>query len=101
MTICGWSCRGGHAASYGHVANVALEDFLALAVAGVASGVGNGVILGVAQVFSHLRLQSTLHQFLGEKLEHAVLTNEASGFLNSASSLAISLFVTGIYLHFH
>ncbi len=61
---------------YRQLAKVALEGFAALAVAGVARRVGNALILGVAQVFSHLGLKGSLHQFLGEQLEQAVLTDE-------------------------
>jgi hypothetical protein len=61
---------------YEQFTKVAFEGLLALAVTGVVSRGGNGVVLGVAQVFGHLRLQGAFHQFLGEQLEQAVLTDK-------------------------
>ena len=77
---------------YRQLAKVALESFLALAVAGVASRIGNRVVLGVAQMFCHLGLQGAFHQFLGELLEQAVLTDKVFRFL-VVSQQAVDQFV--------
>ena len=60
----------------GQFAELALEGLLALAVAGVASGVGHCLVAFMAQVLSQLSVQSSLDQQLGQLLEQAVLADE-------------------------
>jgi hypothetical protein len=57
------------------------------AVAGVASGVGYAGVLGVAKVLSHLGLQSTLDQALGQLLEQAVFSDEVFRFFVASEQL--------------
>jgi len=64
-----------------HLAELAFEGLLALAVAGVAGGIGYRLVAGVAKVFGHLGFQRTLDQFLGELLEQAMLANQVFRFL--------------------
>lgn len=52
------------------------ESPIALSVARLVSGVCRSVVLGAAQVFGHLGTQRTLRQFLDDKFEQAVLTDE-------------------------
>jgi hypothetical protein len=49
----------------GQIAKVSFEGLFAFAVAGVASGVGQPGVLGVAHVLCHLGLQGTLDRALG------------------------------------
>jgi hypothetical protein len=60
----------------GPFAKLAFERFLALAVSGVVFGVGNGFILIVTKVLSHLGFNGTFDQSFGELLEKPVFSNE-------------------------
>ena len=64
----------------GQFAELALEGLLALAVAGVASGVGHRLVAFMAQVLSQLGVQGSLDQQLGQLLEQAVLADEVFRF---------------------
>jgi uncharacterized membrane protein YjgN (DUF898 family) len=46
-------------------AKVAFEVFSAFAVAGIAGGISDGFMLGMAQVFGHFSFQGTFNQRLG------------------------------------
>ena len=65
----------------GQFAKVALECLRALAVAGVANRVGDGIIFGMAKVRLHFGCQRTLNQRLGDLLEQAMSPIRSSGFL--------------------
>ncbi len=65
----------------GQFAEVALEGLPALAVAGVASGVGHRFVAFVAEVFGQFGVQGSLDQQLGQLLEQTVLANEVFRFL--------------------
>ena len=58
------------------LAKITLQRLLALAVAGVAGGVGHRLVLAMSQVLGHLRIERTLDQQLGQLLERAVLANQ-------------------------
>ena len=60
----------------GQLAKIALEGLLALAVAGVAAGVGHGFVALVPQVLGQFRVQRSFDQQLGQLLEQAVLADE-------------------------
>lgn len=65
----------------GQFAEVALEGLPALAVAGVASGIGHRLVAFMAQVLSQLSVQGSLDQQLGQLLEQTVLADEVFGLL--------------------
>src|SRR5690606_12934758 len=81
-----------------HLTELAFERLLALAVAGVAGGIGYRLVAGVAKVFGHLRVQRSLDQFLGELLEHAMLADQVFRFLVIGQQ-AVDQFVA--YGHFY
>ena len=64
-----------------HLAEVTLQHLAALAVAGVALGVADRVVLLMAQVLGHLGFQRPLHQQFGQLLEQAVLADQVFGLL--------------------
>ena len=64
----------------GQFAKFALERLLALAVSGVALGVGDGLVLAVPKVLSHLGFKGTLDQSFGQLLEKPVFSNEVFRF---------------------
>ena len=62
-------------------AELALERFAALTVAGVACGVVDRLVLGVTGVRFHLGIQRSFNECLGELLEQAVLAYQIFRFL--------------------
>jgi hypothetical protein len=64
----------------GQFAKFALERLLGLAISGVALGVGDGFILAVPKVLSHLGFKRTLDQSFGELLEKPVFSDEVFRF---------------------
>src|SRR5574340_1621971 len=65
----------------GQFAKLALEGLPALAVAGIASGVGHGLVPGVAQMLGHFGIERLLDQELGQLLQEAILADQVFGFL--------------------
>ena len=63
------------------MAEVAFERLLALAVAGVASSVGDQFVLAVAEMLGQFGIERLLDQQLGQLLEQAVFTNQVFWFL--------------------
>ena len=59
---------------------IALERLLALAVSGVALGVGDGLVLAVPKVISHLSFKGTLDQSFSQLLEKPVFSKEVFRF---------------------
>lgn len=62
-------------------AEVALERFLALAVAGIACGIHNGIMHGMPKVFGHFSFQGPFDQGFGQLLEQPVFADQVFGFL--------------------
>jgi hypothetical protein len=60
----------------GQFAKLAFERLLALAVSGVALGVGDGFILTVTKVLGHLGFKGSFDQPFGELLEKPVFSNQ-------------------------
>lgn len=66
----------------GQFAKLALDCLAVLAVTGVAGCVGDGIVLGVAQMAFHVGLQGALDDGLGDLLEQAVfVADQVFGFL--------------------
>jgi hypothetical protein len=64
----------------GQFAKFALERFTAHAVSGVALGVGDGLVLAVSKVLSHLGFKGTFNQSFGQLLEKPVFSDEVFRF---------------------
>lgn len=94
------TCRGGRGDVYGQFAELPLESLLVLAVAGAASRVGDGRATAMAKVFSHLRLERTLHRLLGEPLEQPILTNQVLRVLVIGQQAAQQFVAYGHYSSF-
>ena len=85
----------------GQLAEIALEGLPALAVAGVASGVGHRLVAFMAQVLSQLSVQSSLDQQLGQLLEQAVLADEVFRLLVVSQQARQQFFGYVVFLGAH
>ena len=85
----------------GQFAELALEGLLALAVAGVASGVGHRLVAFMAQVLSQLSVQGSLDQQLGQLLEQTVLADEVFGLLVVGQQARQQVFGYVVFLGAH
>src|SRR5690606_30101530 len=85
----------------GQFAELALEGLLALAVAGVASGVGHRLVAFMAQVLSQLSVQGSLDQQLGKLLEQTVLADEVFGLLVVGQQTRQQFFGYVVFLGVH
>ena len=85
----------------GQFAEIALEGLLALAVAGVAAGVGHGFMALVAQVFGQFGVQRLLHEQLGQLLEQAVLANQVFRLLVVGQQAGQQFFGCVVFLGVH
>ena len=85
----------------GQLAEIALEGLPALAVAGVATGVGNRLVAFMAQVLSQLSVQSSLDQQLGQLLEQAVLADEVFRLLVVGQQAGQQFFGYVVFLGVH
>jgi len=61
------------------LAAVGLQRLVAEAIARVAGGVGNGLILVMTKVLGHLSFKSPLDEHLGELLQETILADQVFG----------------------
>ena len=85
----------------GQLAKLPLEGLLALAVSGVAGGVGHRFVAFMAQVLSQLGVQGSLDQQLGQLLEQAVLADEVFRLLVVGQQARQQFFGYVVFLGVH
>jgi len=83
------------------LAKVALQRLFALAVAGVAGRIGDGLMFVVTEVFGHFGFEGFLDQQLGQLLEQAVLADQVFGFLVVAEQLGNEFIGDGVFFGRH